>query len=91
MDLTIIITLCFLYIICAWIISYNISSDLSFSLLEKRINHLFLFFPPVGIFLFIFLKIKNKNKKPIKKINKKKQFVYHGGYDGGHNKPLNNN
>ena len=90
MDLTVLICIIFLYIICAWLIGFNIISDDRFNNLEKTIGIIALFFPPIGIILFPILKISKRNKQPIKKSNFKKPVIYHGGYQGGHNKPKKN-
>ena len=88
MDVTILISLIFLYLICVWVIIYNIQDDNRFNVIEKKITIACLLLPPVGILLFILFKIKNRNKKAIKPTSKKRKVVYHGGYQGGHNKPI---
>jgi len=84
MDATFLIFFILLYIIIAWAIGFNVIYDERFNILEKKIIIGFLLIPPVGILLFILLKTKRKPKIRKQKLSNKR--VYHGGYDGGHNK-----
>ena len=84
MDATFLIFFIVLYIIIAWAIGFNVIYDERFNILEKKIIVGFLLIPPVGILLFILLKTKIKPKNRTQKLPNKR--VYHGGYDGGHNK-----
>lgn len=84
MDATFLIFFILLYIIIAWAIGFNVIYDERFNILEKKIIIGFLLTPPVGILLFILLKTKRKPKIRKQKLSNKR--VYHGGYDGGHNK-----
>jgi hypothetical protein len=84
MDTTFLIFFILLYIIIAWAIGFNVTYDERFNILEKKIIIGFLLIPPVGILLFILLKTKRKPKIRKQKLSNKR--VYHGGYDGGHNK-----
>ena len=87
MDTTFLISIICLYFICIWVIGFNVLYDNRLSVFAKRIIVVFLFLPPIGVLLFFLFKIKNKNKKPIRKKEKKRKVVYHGGYKGGHNEP----
>ena len=91
MDITTLVCLLFLYIVCVWVLIFNVLSDDRFSVLEKRLTIVFLFLLPIGFFLLVLFKIMNRKKKVVKNINKNRPIVYHGGYHGGHNKPKNNN
>ena len=86
MDATLLIFFIFVYLIIACIIGFNAIYDYDerFNILEKKIIIGFLLIPPVGILLFILLKTKRKPKIRKQKLSNKR--VYHGGYDGGHNK-----
>lgn len=90
MDETFLISLILLYIIIAWAIGFNVIYDDRFNVLDKKVIIGFLLIPPIGILLFIFLKITRKKKTRQQRFRKQKlsnRSVYHGGYDGGHNKP----
>ena len=91
MNPVFLISLILLYLIIAWFICFNALYDERFSVLDKKVIIGFLLIPPIGILLFIFLRTIRKQKERKHRIRKqktRKQRVYHGGYDGGHNKPL---
>ena len=86
MDLTILIFLITIYIIVGWIIGFNVLHDERFNILDKKFIIGFLLNPPIGILLFFLIR-QTRKKQPKKKKRIFKNPVYHGGYDGGHNKP----
>ena len=91
MDSTFLISLILLYLIIAWVIGFNVLYDERFNILDKKVIIGFLLILPIGILLFIFLrKIRKQKTRKQKIMNRKirKKRVYHGGYDGGHNKPI---
>ena len=86
MDLTILICLVVLYVIVGWIIGFNVLHDERFNILDKRVVIGCLLIPPIGVLLFFLIR-QNRKKEPRKKKRILKRPVYHGSYDGGHNKP----
>ncbi len=91
MDTTLLICLIFIYVVIIWVIAFDVFSDNRFSSLAKKITISCLFIPPIGVLLFLLFKLKNRKKPRPKMTIKTPSSVYHGGYQGGHNKPRNSN
>ena len=87
MDLTILTFLITIYIVIVWIIVFSVLHDERFNVLDKRFIIGFLLIPPIGILLFFLIRQIRRKQHPNKKKRRSRRPVFHGTYDGGHNKP----